>query len=217
MSIRVLLVDDHTIMREGLKALLAKATDILVVAQAADGVEAVQQATEHIPDVIVMDLTMPRMGGIEAIRRIVAANPECKALALSMVMDRNCVVESLKAGAKGYLVKDCAGEELISAIRTLASGGSYLCSKVTELVISDYAQHATQSPSSAHATLSAREQEVLQLIADGKNTKEIAFLLGISVKTVEVQRSSIMKKLDLHSIAELTKYALREGLTTLGQ
>lgn len=215
MSIRVLLVDDHTIMREGLKALLAKATDIQVVAQAADGIEAIQQATEHSPDVIVMDLTMPKMGGIEAIRRIVAANPDCKALALSMVMDRSCVVESLKAGAKGYLTKDCAGEELIGAIRTLASGGSYLCSKVTELVISDYAQHAATAPSSAHSTLSAREQEVLQLIADGKNTKETAFALGISAKTVEVQRSSIMKKLDLHSIAELTKYALREGLTSI--
>lgn len=215
MSIRVLLVDDHTIMREGLKALLARATDIQVVAQAADGVEAIQQAVAHAPDVIVMDLTMPNMGGIEATRRIVAANPEIKTLALSMVMDRSCVVESLKAGAKGYLIKDCAGEELIGAIRTLAAGGSYLCSKVTELVISDYAQHAANAPSSAHATLSAREQEVLQLIADGKNTKEIAFSLGVSTKTIEVQRSSIMKKLDLHSIAELTKYALREGLTSI--
>lgn len=215
MSIRVLLVDDHTIMREGLKALLARATDIQVVSLAADGVEAVRKAAEFTPDVIVMDLTMPNMGGIEATRRITAANPEIRILALSMVMDRSCVVESLKAGAKGYLVKDCAGEELIGAIRTLASGGSYLCSKVTELVISDYAQHAAIAPSSAHATLSAREREVLQLIADGKNTKEIAFLLGISAKTVEVQRSSIMRKLDLHSIAELTKYALREGLTSM--
>lgn len=215
MNIRVLLVDDHTIMREGLKALLVRAADIQVVAQAADGVEAIQQAAEHAPDVIVMDLTMPNMGGIEATRRITAANPENRILALSMVMDRSCVVESLKAGARGYLIKDCAGEELIGAIRTLASGGSYLCSRVTELIISDYAQHAATAPPSAHSQLSPREQEVLQLIADGKNTKEIAFTLGISVKTVEVQRSSIMKKLDLHSIAQLTKYALREGLTSM--
>lgn len=215
MSIRVLLVDDHKIMREGLKALLAKAPDIEVVAQAADGLEAIQKAAEHSPDVIVMDLTMPKMGGIEAIRRIAGVNPGIKALALSMVMDRSCVVESLKAGAKGYLIKDCAGEELIGAIRTLAAGSSYLCSKVTELVISDYAQQTANSPSSAHSSLSAREQEVLQLIANGKNTKEIAFTLGISAKTVEVQRGNIMKKLNLHSIAELTKYALREGLTTI--
>lgn len=214
MSIRVLLVDDHTIMREGLKALLASATDIQVVAQAADGVEAVRMAAEHAPDVIVMDLTMPNMGGIEATRRIAAASPGIRILALSMVMDRSCVVESLKAGAKGYLVKDCAGEELIGAIRTLATGGSYLCSKITELIISDYAQHAAADPASA-APLSRREREVLQLIADGKNTKEIAFTLGVSAKTVEVQRSSIMRKLDLHSIAELTKYALREGLTSI--
>lgn len=215
MSIRVLLVDDHTIMREGLKALLTRAEDIQVVAEAADGVEAVQRAAEFMPDVIVMDLTMPRMGGIEAIRRIAVDNPGCRALTLSMVMDRSCVVESLKAGAKGYLIKDCAGEELIGAIRTLAEGGSYLCFKVTELIISDYAQHAAETPSSSHSLLSAREREVLQLIADGNTTKEIAFTLGISAKTVEVQRSSIMKKLNLYSIAELTKYALREGLTSM--
>ncbi|NVN93545.1 MAG: response regulator transcription factor [Desulfuromonadales bacterium] len=215
MSIKVLLVDDHKIMREGLKALLSKATDIEVVAQAANGVEAIQKTADYCPDVIVMDLTMPKMGGIEATRRIVATNPDIKTLALSMVMDRSCVVECLKAGAKGYLIKDCAGDELIGAIRTLASGDSYLCSRITELVISDYAQHATNDTSSVNAKLSRREQEVLQLIADGKNTKEIAFTLAVSTKTVEVQRSSIMKKLDLHSIAELTKYALREGLTSI--
>jgi len=215
MSIRILLADDHKIMREGLKALLAKAADIEVVAQAANGVEAVQQTAEHAPDVIVMDLSMPKMGGIEATRRILATNPDIKILALSMAMERSCVLECLKAGAKGYLIKDCAGEELIGAIRTLASGGSYLCSKITELVISDYAQRAADDPSSTHAELSKREQNVLQLIAGGKNTKEIAFTFGVSVKTIEVHRSNIMKKLDLHSIAELTKYALREGLTSI--
>ncbi len=215
MSIRILLVDDHKIMREGLTALLAKASDIEVTAQAANGVEAIKMATEQVPDVIVMDLSMPKMGGIEATRRIIAANPDIKILALSMAMDRSCVLESLKAGAKGYLIKDCAGEELIGAIRTLASGGSYLCSKITELVISDYAQRPADDQPSPHTELSKREQEVLQMIAEGQNTKEIAFRFGVSAKTIEVHRSNIMKKLELHSIAELTKYALREGLTSL--
>jgi len=215
MSIRVLLADDHTIMREGLKALFANAADIEVVAQASNGLEAIEKSAEFSPDVIVMDLSMPIMSGIEATRRIVAANPDIKILALSMAMDRSCVLESLKAGAKGYLIKDCAGEELVSAIRTLTSGGSYLCSKITELVINDYAQRAVDDPASAHADLSKREQEVLQLIAEGKNTKEIAFTFGVNVRTIDVHRSNIMKKLDLHSIAELTKYALREGLTSI--
>lgn len=215
MSIRVLLVDDHMIMREGLKSLLDQATDVVVVAQAANGVEALQKVEECCPDVVVMDLTMPQMGGIEATGRIVAAHPDIKVLALSMIQDKSCVVECLKAGAKGYLLKDCAGEELLGAIRSLASGESYLCSTITELVIREYTQLAAGSQLTAASSLSKREQEVLQLIADGKNTKEIAFMFGVSSKTVDVQRNNIMKKLNLYSIAELTKYAVREGLTTL--
>lgn len=212
MSIRVLLVDDHTIMREGLKSLLDQATDIEVVAQAANGVEALHKVEECCPDVVVMDLTMPQMGGIEATGRIVAAHSDIKVLALSMIQDKSCVVECLKAGAKGYLLKDCAGEELLGAIRILAAGESYLCSSITELVIREYTQLAAGK---ATSTLSRREQEVLQLMADGKNTKEIAFTFGVSVKTIDVQRSNLMKKLNLYSVAELTKYAVREGLTTL--
>lgn len=217
MSIRVMLVDDHKIMREGLKSLLDRAADVEVVAQAANGIEALQRAEECSPDVVVMDLTMPEMGGIEATRRIVEANPDIKVLALSMIQDKSCVVESLKAGAKGYLIKDCAGEELLGAIRILAAGESYLCSRITELVIRDYTQFVAESSSlfQTATNLSKREQEVLQLIADGKNTKEIAFMFGVSVKTVDVQRNNIMKKLNLHSIAELTKYAVREGLTSI--
>lgn len=215
MSIKVQLVDDHKIMREGLKSLLDRAADIEVVAQAANGIEALQRAEECCPDVVVMDLTMPEMGGIEATRRIVAAHPEIKVLALSMIQDKSCVVESLKAGAKGYLIKDCAGEELLGAIRTLAAGESYLCTRITELVIRDFTQLVAESPSQSTTNLSKREQEVLQLIADGKNTKEIAYMFGVSIKTVDVQRSNIMKKLNLYSIAELTKYAVREGLTSI--
>lgn len=215
MSIRVLLVDDHKIMREGLKSLLTKAADIEIVAQAANGVEALQKVEECNPDVIVMDLTMPEMGGIEATKRIIAIRPEVKVLALSMIQDKECVVESLKAGAKGYLIKDCAGEELLGAIRTLASGESYLCSRITELVIRDYTQFNDEGSSASTIKLSKREREVLQLIADGKNTKEIAHMFGVSIKTIDVQRANIMKKLNLYSIAELTKYAVREGLTSL--
>lgn len=215
MSIRVMLVDDHKIMREGLKSLLDRATDIEVVALAANGIEALQKAKEFRPDVVVMDLTMPEMGGIEATQRIMAANPEIKVLALSMIQDKSCVVESLKAGAKGYLIKDCAGEELLGAIHTLAGGESYLCSRITELIIRDYTQLVVGSSAQSTSNLSKREQEVLQLIADGKSTKEIAYMFGVSIKTVDVQRSNIMKKLNLYSIAELTKYAVREGLTSI--
>jgi len=215
MSINVLLVDDHKIMREGLVSMLAKATDIEVVAQAANGIEAVQKAVEYCPDVIVMDLTMPELGGIEATRRIVAANSSMKVLVLSMVIDKNCVIECLKSGAKGYLSKDCAGAELLGAIRTLAAGESYLCSRVTDLVIRDYTQLSSDDHSTSNDKLTKREQEVLSLIAAGKSTKEKAFILGVSIKTIDVQRSNIMKKLNLHSIAELTKYAIRTGLTSI--
>lgn len=220
MSIRVLLADDHKIMREGLKALLARTTEVEVVAEAADGNEALQMALDHRPDVIVMDLTMPGMSGIEATRRIVAADPGARILALSMLQDKSCVVECLKAGARGYLIKNCAAEELLGAIRALAAGESYLCTKITELVIKDYAQilpddsAGTASPASC-PELSKREREVLQLIAEGKSTKEIAFLAGVSIKTIDVQRNNIMKKLNLFSIAELTKYAVRKGLTSI--
>jgi len=215
MSITVLLVDDHTIMREGLKSLLDRAADIEVVAQAANGCEALQRVEEYRPEVVVMDLTMPGMGGIEATRRITAAYPEIKVLALSMIANKSCVVECLKAGAKGYLLKDCAGEELLGALRALAAGEFHLCSRITELVIREYTQLAIDGVSSSSHILSKREQEVLHLIADGKNAKEIAFTLEVSVKTIDVQRSNIMKKLNLFSIAELTKYAVREGLTSI--
>lgn len=212
MTIKVLLVDDHQIMREGLQALLEHARDIEVVAQAANGLEALQQYPACQPDVVVMDLTMPEMGGIEATRKLVERHPEACVLALSMVLDRSCVAESLKAGAKGYLLKDCAADELLVAIRTLSAGKSYLCSAVTDLVINEFHQDGGQQ---AKPQLSPREQQVLQLIADGRSTKEIAFQLDVSNKTIETIRMNLMKKIGLFSIAELTKYAVREGLTTI--
>lgn len=215
MAITLLLADDHRIMRDGLKALLSKAGDMEVIAEAEDGAEAVRKAEELRPDVTVMDLTMPVMSGIEAVRLIVEADPDARILALSMLQEKSCVVESLKAGAKGYLIKNCAGEELLTAIRAVHSGNPYLCNRITDLLIKDYVQPQPGPGGSTASCLSKRELEVLQLIADGKSTKEIAFQLKVSVKTVDVQRSNIMKKLDLHSIAALTKYAVREGLTSL--
>lgn len=217
MTIKVLLADDHKIMRQGLKSLLEKAEDIEVVEEAADGKEALQKVAVCAPDVVVMDLTMPGMSGIEATRNILKNNPDVRILALSMLQDKSCVVESLKAGAKGYLIKNCAAEELQVAIRTLAAGESYLCSRITDIIIQDYAETSAEGSTSAdmRTGLSNREEEILRLIADGKSTKEIAFMLDVSIKTIDVHRSNLMKKLNLFSIAELTKYAVRQGLTPL--
>jgi DNA-binding NarL/FixJ family response regulator len=215
MSTSVLLVDDHNIMREGLKALLGRTPDIEVVAEATTGREALQKAAEFCPDVIVMDLNMPEMNGIEATQGILAENPDIKVIALSMIMDRAKIIETLKAGAKGYICKDCVFEELVNAIRTLAAGNSYLDAKITELVIKDFTENMAGDSSTTYNNLSKRELEVLQHIAGGKNTKDIAFTLGVCVKTVEIHRMNIMKKISLHSVAELTKYAVRKGLTTI--
>jgi DNA-binding NarL/FixJ family response regulator len=211
MSIKVLLVDDHKILREGLISLLERSDDIVVVAQAENGVEALLQYQAYKPDVVVMDMTMPVMSGIEATRKLLEESPNARVLAFSMVFDQSCVAECLKAGAKGYLLKDCAGGELITAIRTIHSGKSYLCTAITDLVINELNQK--DEPKSKQL-LSSRELEVLKLIADGENTKQIAFLLEVSNKTVETIRINLMKKVGVFSIAELTKYAIREGITT---
>ncbi|MEA5115235.1 MAG: response regulator transcription factor [Geobacteraceae bacterium] len=215
MAIKVLLADDHRILREGLKAILDMSADIEVVDEASNGKDALAKAVQHRPDIVLMDLNMAEMGGIEATRCIVKSVPESKILILSMLMDGRCVADCLRAGARGYLLKDCASDELLHAIRALMNGEPFLCAKITELMIRDYTRNSSADRRDLGSVLSSREQEVLQHIADGRNTKEIAFTLGVSVKTVEVQRLNIMKKLNLFSIAELTKYALREGLTSL--
>ncbi len=216
MSISVVLVDDHRIMRDGLRSMLQKEAGIAVVGEAANGREAVTVACELAPDVVVMDLTMPGMSGTEAITEITAAMPDTKVLALSMVLDRGCVVEALKAGGAGYVLKECAGEELVKAIRAVASGAPYLCDQITALIMQDFSRNRDEKSSATVERLSKREREVLQLVAEGKSTKDIAFTFGVSIKTVEVQRHNIMKKLNLFSVAELTKFAIREGLTTVG-
>ncbi len=215
MTIRVLLADDHNIVREGLKSLLEKDPDIEVVAMADNGRTAVRLAGELKPDVAVLDIAMPEMNGIEATRRIYRDNPAIKVLTLSMHSARRFVTEALSAGAKGYLLKDCAAEELVRAIRTVAGDETYLSPKVAGLIVKDYLKHSPETTPSADSCLTNREREILQLIAEGESTKEIAFKLGVSIKTVETHRQQIMKKLNLHGVAELTRYAIREGLTPL--
>ncbi len=215
MTTKVLLVDDHPIIREGLRSLIEKQPECMVVGEAGDGVEAVRLAAELQPDLVIMDLTMPIMNGIDATREITSKNPSIRVLALSMESNRFFVVEVLKSGASGYLLKDSAYAELAEAIRIVASGETYLPRKIATLLVREFLQCIPAEMSDAYGGLTPREQEILQLVADGKNTKEIAWELNISGKTVENKRQAIMQKLNLFSIAELTKYAVRSGLSPL--
>lgn len=215
MKVRVLLADDHKIVREGLRALLEKQSDMDVIAEAGDGRTALRLIQEKSPDVVVMDVAMPDLNGIETTHQIIAKDPGIKVIALSMYSDRRLVARMLSAGASGYLVKDCAFDELIQAIHTVASGQTYLSPSIVDIVVKDYFHHIKKSDPSTLLALTTREREVLQLLAEGRATKEIAQLLTLSVKTIETHRQQIMHKLNIHSIAELTKYAIREGLTSL--
>ena len=215
MITKILLADDHPIIREGLRSLIEKQSECMVVGEAGDGAEAVRLAAELQPDLVIMDLTMPIMNGIDATREITAQNPSIRILALSMESNRFFVVEALRAGASGYLLKDSAYAELAEAIRIVASGETYLPRKVTTLLVREFLQCIPAEISVVYSGLTQREREILQLVADGRNTKEIAWELNISGKTVENQRQAIMQKLNLFSIAELTKYAVRNGLSPL--
>lgn len=212
---KILLADDHQIIREGLAALLHKEPDMQVVAQADTGRTAVQLARKHAPDVVVMDVSMPDLNGIEAAKQIRAEMPAVKIIALSMHSDRRFVAQMLKAGASGYLLKDSAFEELTQAIRAILNRRVYLSPKITGIVVDDYVQHLSVSDITNPPALTTREREVVQLMAEGRSTKQIADRLNISVKTVETHRRQLMEKLKLHSVAELTKFAVREGLTSL--
>lgn len=215
MSIRIIIADDHKIVRSGLRSLLEKETDLEVVKEVDNGREAVRFSQELSPDVVVMDVAMPELNGIEATRQIIATRPGTKVIALSMHADKRYVMEMLKAGASGYILKDSAYEELIIAIRTVLKNRTYMCPQVAEVVVGDYVQLARAADSSVFSLLSAREREVLQLLAEGSSTVQIAERLCIGVKTVETYRQHIMDKLNIRTVAELTKYAIREGLTTL--
>ncbi len=215
MSIRVLLSDDHRIMREGLRSLLEKEPDIELVGEAEDGRSTLELASRLKPQVVVMDISMPDLNGIDATRKLLEKLPNVKILALSMHTDQRFIEGMLRAGATGYLPKDCASEELVRAIRTVLSNQTYLSPSIADVVRRDYLSQRREADISVSGVLTDREREVLQLMAEGKNTKEIASRLQVSVKTIETFRQHIMQKLDLHSLAELTKYAIREGLTSL--
>lgn len=215
MSIKIVLADDHVIMREGLHSLLEKEPDMEVVADAENGRMAVQLACKLTPDVIIMDVSMPDLNGMEATRQIVTQCPGVKVLALSMHLNRQFVAKMLKAGAHGYLLKEGAFKELSAAIRVVAANQVYLSPKVASTVIADYLRQMPDDESPVGPPLTAREREVVQLLAEGATTKQIAFRLHVSINTVETHRRQIMNKLNIRSIAELTKYAIREGLTSL--
>ncbi len=215
MSTKIILADDHKIMREGLRTLLEKQPDLEIIAEASNGRETVRLANELSPDLIVMDTVMPDLNGIEATRQIVSKRPNIKIIALSMHSDRQFVIEMLKAGAMGYMLKECAFEELVYAINSVVNNQIYLSPKITTIVLKEYMRSSEKEKPSVFSVLSNREREVLQLISEGKSTKDIAHHLNVSIKTIETHRQQIMNKLKIHSIAELTKYAIREGLTPL--
>jgi len=215
MSIRILLADDHKITRQGLRSLLDKQSDMVVVAEAEEGRTTVRLVRELLPDVVIMDVSMPDLNGMEASRLITREFGNVKIVALSMHSDSLFVTEMLKSGASGYLLKDCAFEELARAIRTVVAGKTYLSPSVSSVVVDDYLHRLSKADFSGLDVLTNREREVLQLLAEGKSTKQIALKLHISGKTVETHRRQIMNKLDIHTVAELTKYAIRKGLTSL--
>jgi len=212
---RIVLADDHKIIRDGLKALLEKEREMEIVAEAENGRQALQLVRKHNPDIVIMDISMPDLNGIDATRQITSEQPSVKVIALSMHSQRQFVDGMLRAGVSAYLLKDTAFEELVKAVRIVLSGKKYLSPDVTDIVFQDYRQPPVFDAAEQTAELTQREREVLQLIAEGRATKEIASRLHISVKTVETHRKHIMEKLDLHTVAELTKYAIREGITSL--
>ncbi|MGC8760820.1 MAG: response regulator [Bryobacteraceae bacterium] len=207
-TIRILLADDHSMVRQGFRRILEAQADFEIVGEASDGREAIALAEQLRPDIVVMDVAMPGLNGIEATRRIVESSPRTRVLALSMHRDSVYVREILRAGARGYLLKDAFDADLVAAVRAVARGEGYIAPAVADSVLSDYRQHVSDPLD----LLTAREREVLQLIAEGKTNKEIAALLNLSVYTVDAHRGRIMEKLNLHSAGELVRFAVRKGL-----
>lgn len=217
MNIGILIAEDHAIVREDLRSLIEKQPDMKIVCEAEDGRTAVERARELLPDVVIMDITMPNLNGIEATRQIINEFPQIKVIALSIHSNRRLVADMLRAGATGFILKECLIDDLVQAIHAVAAGESYLSSRITGVVVEDYVKHLSTIADSPLSSLTSREREVLHLIAEGKTTEQIALNLHVSTKTIEANRRQVMEKLDVHSIAELNEYAVREGFTSLEQ
>lgn len=215
MKIKILLVDDHKILRDGIRSLVKGYSDMEVIGEAADGREAVEMSAKLSPDVVIMDITMPDLNGIDATRMILSKSPGTKVIALSMHHDKQFVSEIFKAGASGYLIKDSAFDELEHAVRIVMMGQTYINPKIASLVVESLVQQPAAPSPKSFSLLTGREREVLQLIADGKSTKQIAKDLNVSSKTIESHRRQVMGKLNVRSVADLTKFAIREGLISI--
>ncbi|MFH1856496.1 MAG: response regulator transcription factor [Candidatus Omnitrophota bacterium] len=216
MAIEVMLVDDHSIVRQGIKYVISQESDIKVTAEASDGKEAVMLASDNMPDVIVMDITLPVLNGLEAANQIVKKHKDIKIIILSMHENRTFVEKALSYGVKGYILKDSAVDEIVRAIREVFSGKYFLSSKISSFVVQDYAQTMKNSARiKTTSILTDREIEILQLVSEGLNSKEVARKLNVSLKTVLVHRNNIMHKLDIHNQAQLIRFALKEGISSL--
>ncbi len=214
---KILLVDDHKMLREGLRLLIEKLGRMTIVGEADNGISAVGLARDLKPDLVLMDFALPDLNGVEATRRILAEVPGVKVIALSMHADKRYVRHMFAAGARGYVLKGSAFEEVAAAIKTVAAGRIYISPKITDQVLAEYVQQLAHPSAGEESPLSGREREVLQLLAEGKSSRKIAERLHVSVTTVDTHRKHIMDKLGFRSIAELTKYAVREGLTSLDE
>jgi len=211
---RILIADDHGVVREGLKALIDNKADMEVVGEAEDGLMVTQLAKELSPDIIIMDISMPNLNGVEATRLILTENPDIRVIALSVHLDKHFVTQMLKAGASGYVLKSCLFDEVLRALRTVNRNEHYLSPKITDVVLDDYIHYMAIYNKTAEDHLTTRERQIVQMLAEGKSTKLIASRLHISPKTSDANRRQIMNKLGISSLAELTKYAIRKGLTS---
>ena len=211
--IRILLADDHTVMRRGLRLLIESQPEFSVVAEASDGRQAVQQAEAMLPDVAVMDIAMPNLSGIEAAQRIATSLPQTAIVILSMHSDESYVLRALKVGAKGYLLKDSAEGDLIDAIKAVHQGKTFFSPEISKMLVEDYIREIrTRGTEDSYDLLTSREREILQLLAERKSNKEIAQVLNLSIYTIETHRRNLQEKLNLHSLAELILYAVRKGV-----
>lgn len=212
-KVRILLADDHTVMRAGLRALLERQPNLEVVGEAGDGRQTVELASSHVPDVVVMDIAMPNLNGVEATRRMVSKQPTISVVILSMYSDESYVMRALEAGARAYLLKDSAVTDLIRAIEVVSQGKSFFSPKIGRILAEEYVRALKQKGlADSYELLTPREREILQLLAEGKTNKEVATTLNVSVYTAETHRGNILQKLNLHSSAELVLYAVRKGI-----